>query len=253
MAELSVDGVSPAALAERWGVPACHWRSEVTSTFDLLHELAARGAPAGTVVLADTQTAGRGREGRTWFSPSGGVWLGVLYRPRAGNAPPGVESIRLGLAVADAVDAVVGAPVMSLKWPNDVLLHGRKLAGVLGEARWQGETLQWLAAGIGINVANPIPETLRRTAIALAEVVPGVRRIDVLDRLIPLLLRLPDSPRLTALECERFAARDWLHGRALARPREGKAGGIDDDGALRIETGKGAGVLAVREGSVTLA
>ena len=250
---MSVDGIPPAALAERWGVPVCHWRSETTSTFDLLHALAADGAPAGTVVLADVQTAGRGREGRTWYSPPGGVWLGVLYRPGAQAFSPGVTAIRLGMAVADAVDAEVGSAVAALKWPNDVLLRGRKLAGVLCEARWQGEALQWLAAGIGINVTNTIPEAVRDTAIALADVVPGLRRLTLLDRLVPLLLRVPASARLTPAELERFAARDWLSGRRLARPRTGIAVGVDQGGALLIDTMQGVeGVVPVHEGSVTL-
>jgi BirA family biotin operon repressor/biotin-[acetyl-CoA-carboxylase] ligase len=163
----------------------------------------------------------------------------------------------LGLAVAEAIDAVAGERLATLKWPNDVLLHGRKLAGVLCEARWQGETLQWLAAGIGINVVNVIPEPVRGTAIALVEVAPRVRCIDVLDHLVPLLLRRPssDAALLTSEECERFAARDWLRGRILTRPRAGRAAGIATDGALRIETDTNGGgeVLAVREGSVALA
>jgi len=252
-----VDGVAPGALAARWGAPVCEWRAALGSTFDLLHERAAHGAPAGSVVLADTQTAGRGREGRSWFSPPGGIWLGVLYRPGAAGFHPGVTAIRIGLAIADAVDAqsrgVRGTPAAQLKWPNDVLLRDRKLAGVLCEARWQGDTLLWLAAGIGINVTNAIPPAVAATAIALAEVVPWVRRIDVLDHLVPALLDLPTSPRLAPPECARFTARDWLKGRALERPRAGRAAGIEADSALRIEAAGTGDVVLAREGSVTLA
>src|SRR5207237_457605 len=107
-------------------------------------------------------TAGRGRDGRTWHSPAGGVWLGVLLRP--GRVELGVMSVRVGLAVADAVDALLGRPEARLKWPNDVLLAERKLAGILCEGRWQGEALQWLAVGVGVNVCNSIPGAVARRA-----------------------------------------------------------------------------------------
>jgi BirA family biotin operon repressor/biotin-[acetyl-CoA-carboxylase] ligase len=147
VARLTLDGVPAAELARRWGVPQCGLFRELGSTLDAVHEVAAQGAPAGTVVLAEAQTAGRGRDGRTWQSPAGGVWLGVLLRPA--RAELGVMSVRVGLAVADAVDTLLGRPETRLKWPNDVLLGERKLAGILCEGRWQGATVQWLAVGVG--------------------------------------------------------------------------------------------------------
>ncbi len=145
MARLTLDGVAAADLAGRWGVPQCGLFRQLGSTLDAIHELAAQGAPAGTVVVAEEQTAGRGRDGRTWHSPAGGVWLGMLLRPA--RAELGVMSVRVGLAVADAVDAMLGRVEARLKWPNDVLLAEHKLAGILCEGRWHGETLQWLAVG----------------------------------------------------------------------------------------------------------
>ncbi|HYS62070.1 MAG TPA: hypothetical protein VEM27_15870, partial [Gemmatimonadales bacterium] len=78
MARLVIDGVTAADLAGRWGVPQCGLFRALGSTFDAVHDLAAQGALAGTVVIAEEQTAGRGRDGRTWHSPAGGVWLGML-------------------------------------------------------------------------------------------------------------------------------------------------------------------------------
>lgn len=257
MAGLELDGVPAGLLARRWGVPQVGVFRVLASSLDAVHDLGARGAPAGAVVLAQAQTAGRGRDGRTWHSPEGGVWLAVLLRPPAGRAELGAVSIRAGLVVADVVDELVGRggggpPRTQLKWPNDVLLDGRKLAGVLCEGRWQGDALQWLAVGVGVNVANPIPPELGGSAIALAQVAPGVACIDVLDRLVPGLTRLAaPGVRLTESECAAFSTRDWLRGRQLRRPLEGRGGGLRPDGALLVE-GPG-GTAAVREGHVELA
>lgn len=250
MVEVRLDGVSAASLARRWRVPRCRLAASVPSVLDLAHALAAEGAPGGTVVLALEQTAGRGREGRVWHSPPGGVWLGVLLRPSRGALT--IASIRAGLVLADAVDELLGEPRARLKWPNDVLLDDRKLAGVLCEGRWQGDALQWLAIGIGMNVANALPAPVRDTAIALREVLPDVRPLDVLDRLVP---PLPDllahSARLTASECDAFAARDWLRDRVLAHPVPGRAAGVRPDGALVVRSASASSL--VREGHIRLA
>jgi BirA family biotin operon repressor/biotin-[acetyl-CoA-carboxylase] ligase len=224
VARLTLDGVPAAELARRWGVPQCGLFRELGSTLDAVHEVAAQGAPAGTVVLAEAQTAGRGRDGRTWQSPAGGVWLGVLLRPA--RAELGVMSVRVGLAVADAVDTLLGRPETRLKWPNDVLLGERKLAGILCEGRWQGATVQWLAVGVGVNVCNATPAAVAPRAVALAEWLPDVRRIDLLDRLVPALARLAvAAPDLSERDCAAFAQRDWLLGRQLRSPAAGRARG----------------------------
>ena len=250
MAGLTLDGVPAGELAGRWGVPRCELFRELGSTLDAVHQLGARGAPAGSTAIAEVQTAGRGRDGRTWHSPAGGVWLGMLLRPdRAGL---GATSIRAGLALADAVDALLGRPEARLKWPNDLLLGDRKLAGILCEGRWQGDMLQWLAVGVGVNVGNAIPAHVARRAVALVEWLPRVRRIDLLDRLVPALARIDaGGPGLSAAERAVFAARDWLRGRALRAPAAGQARGVTADGALLVQAG--AETVAVREGHVELA
>ena len=189
MARLELDGVPATTLARRWGVPQCGLFHLVASTLDGIHELAAQAAPPGTVLIAEEQTAGRGRGGRTWHSPAGGVWLGMLLQPSHGEL--GVMSIRAGLVLADVVDDLVGRPVAQLKWPNDIVVRDRKLAGILCEGRWQGDVLQWLGLGIGVNTCNAIPAEVADQAIALRELLPHVRRIDVLDCLVPALLLQP--------------------------------------------------------------
>jgi BirA family transcriptional regulator, biotin operon repressor / biotin---[acetyl-CoA-carboxylase] ligase len=250
VARLALDGVAAADLAARWGVPQCGVFRRLPSTLDAIHDLGAQGAPAGTTVLAEEQTAGRGRDGRTWHSPLGGVWLGLLCRPA--RAVLGAVSIRAGLAVADAVDALLGSPATRVKWPNDVLLDNRKIAGILCEGRWQGERLQWLALGVGVNVRNPVPAAVASRAIALSERLPAVRRIELLDRLVPALVRCAAlDAALSEAECAAFATRDWLRGRQLRSPAAGRAGGLRPDGALLVNLG--AGTIGVREGHVELA
>ncbi|HVH66526.1 MAG TPA: biotin--[acetyl-CoA-carboxylase] ligase [Gemmatimonadales bacterium] len=250
MARLTLDGVPAADLAARWGVPQCGLFRRLDSTLTAVHDLAPQGAPAGTLVIAEEQTAGRGRDGRTWHSPPGGVWLGMLLRPARGELA--VLSVRVGLAVADAVDALLGRVETQLKWPNDVVLGERKLAGILCEGRWHGETLQWLALGVGMNVCNPIPVAVARQAVALSEWLPSVQRLDVLDRLVPALHELTvGDPALSERECAAFAARDWLLGRQLRSPAAGRARGLRPDGALLVDLG--AATVAVREGHVELA
>jgi BirA family biotin operon repressor/biotin-[acetyl-CoA-carboxylase] ligase len=220
------------------------------SSLDVVHELGARGVAHGATVIAEEQTAGRGRDGRTWRSPYGGVWLAMLLRP--GSAEIGALSIRAGLVVADVVDDLFGRPAARLKWPNDVLLEGRKVGGVLCETRWQGDVPQWLALGVGINVANELPAELALRAARLCEFLPDLRRIDLLDRLVPALASVAAGRQsLTEGECRAFAERDWLRGRALRLPAAGRADGLTPDGALLVSSG--AGQVAVREGHVELA
>ena len=243
---MNYDGLAPADLAARLKAPGCLSLVTVTSTMDIVHELATEGALAGTVVLADEQVAGRGRQGRRWHSPrGGGVWLGYLARP-VNATEGGVLALRAGLAVVEAI-AEAGASAR-IKWPNDVLLEDRKLAGILCEARWVADTLAWVAVGIGINVHGPLPVDIANSAVALSEVVPGVTRLTVLDALVPRLHRLPDVPGLTDAERAAYERCDWLAGRSIKEPVRGIALGVDRDGALLVETGRG--VSRVVGGSV---
>ena len=250
MASLTLDGDPESALARRWGVPQVSLHASLGSTLDSIHDLGSRGAPSGSIVLAETQTAGRGRDGRTWRSPAGGLWLGALLKPASSD--PGVYSIRAGLVVADAIDELLGRPVARVKWPNDVVLDDRKVAGILCEGRWQGETLQWLALGIGCNVANEIPGEVRDRATRLGDHRPGTTRLELCDHLVPALPTLgARGLRLADAEVAAFGSRDWLAGRQVRAPLAGRAAGIRGDGALLVETSHG--LDAVREGHVELA
>ena len=224
----------------------------VGSTMDRLHELAAEGAAPGTVVVAREQTTGRGSRGRSWRSPPGGLWISALYRPVTAG---GVEllSLRVGLAVAEAVEAAARGARIAIKWPNDLMLGGRKLGGILCEARWQGETLAWVVAGAGINVANPVPAELRKLAVRLADAVPGASP-EALEPAVTARLQAlaPGTGRLDPAELRALRGRDWLLNRRLHAPAPGIATGIADDGALLVRDAAGV-VHEVRAGTVEVA
>jgi len=224
----------------------------VSSTLDLLHELAEAGAVAGTAVVAREQMAGRGSRGRTWHSPRGGLWLSWLCRPASPLAGE-VLSLRAGLALAAVLDQMGGLPAIGLKWPNDVLLGDRKVAGILCEARWQGGELGWIAVGIGLNVTNPLPDEVALTATRLGDFCGDVTADSVLPVLLEELNASADRPpTLTGEELDAFARRDWLKGRALAEPVQGIAQGIGAEGALRVEQ-EGGSIVEVRSGTLVLA
>lgn len=144
------------------------WYDTLPTTMDRAHALAQEGAPHGTAVAAREQTAARGRRGRTWLARRGGLWMSVICRPAESS---GMEhlSLRIGLAVAEMLERLVPAiGRVQVKWPNDLLLDGRKVAGILCEARWEGDRLGWVIAAIGLNVTNPLPDALAGQATSLA-------------------------------------------------------------------------------------
>jgi BirA family biotin operon repressor/biotin-[acetyl-CoA-carboxylase] ligase len=203
------------------GRPRLHLR-ETSSTNDRARALAAAGAPHGTLVTAGAQTAGRGRQGRTWAAPPGRALLcSLLLRDYDPLLP-----LRAGLAVADV--AGEGALV---KWPNDVLLDGRKLAGILVEAR---PDAGWAVLGIGVNVAvdlATLPPDVRARAATLGRSPAELER--TLGELTALLERRLAEPAADCLDALR--ARDALRDRPVRwAGGEGTGAGIDDAGALLV-------------------
>jgi len=157
-----------AGLATRRFRGPVHAFSRISSTNDYAKELGRREAPEGTLVVAEAQEAGRGRLGRTWASPAGvGLYVSLLLRP---PLPP-LELPRLTLtvavAVARALERTTGVRP-GIKWPNDLLLEGRKLAGILTELETEAERIRYLVVGLGLNVNTPVfPPELADTATSL--------------------------------------------------------------------------------------
>ena len=237
-------GLSQAEVIELTGVSRAVLFGEVSSTMDVAHEAAGNGAPSGTLVLAERQLSGRGRGGRKWMSASrAGIWLTLVERPWEG-VPVELMSIRAGLALAPALDRFARAPV-ALKWPNDLFVQGRKLGGILLEARWRDARPEWVALGIGINLAPPgeIGD-----AAGLRE---GVTAPEVLTAIVPALRRAATRRGLLSpVELDAFARRDFAAGKRCSEPRAGIVRGINDQGELLVEAD--GEISAHRSGSLVL-
>jgi BirA family biotin operon repressor/biotin-[acetyl-CoA-carboxylase] ligase len=216
-------------LRERLSLPRVEYLTETSSTLDVAHTLAEQGTPAGTLILAEAQTAGRGRMGRSWRSePGAGLWLTVIERPVDASGLD-VLSLRIGLALAPVLDAFAPARVQ-LKWPNDLYVDERKLGGILVEARWRDGAPEWLAIGVGINLRAPASEP---RAIALRE---GVARDEVLERVVPAIRSAAAMTGVLApSEREAFASRDRAAGRWCVEPVAGIVRGIDASGGLLVD------------------
>jgi BirA family biotin operon repressor/biotin-[acetyl-CoA-carboxylase] ligase len=224
--------------ASALGRPRLHLKA-TTSTNDRARDLAQAGAPHGTLVTAGEQSAGRGRQGRTWSAPAGSALLMSLVL----HEVPALLPLAAGVAVAEVAGATA-----RVKWPNDVLLDDRKVAGILAEGRPRDG---WAVLGIGLNVAvriEDLPPELHAAAgtlgLAPAELEPTLARLlDALER----ALALDDAALLDA-----YRARDALRGRDVAwTDGSGRAAGIDGDGRLVVELA-GGGRTALSAGEVHL-
>ena len=224
------------------------------STNDEAHRLAETGAPHGTLVIADSQTKGRGQRGRKWFSPPGtGLHLSLLLRPKSKSASIPPITLAVGVAVAEAMESFGASP--KLKWPNDVYLDDKKIAGILTETSTQGERVGHVVVGVGVNLATEsFPDDLADTATALQTSLGKVIcREEFLTRLCETL-----ECHLDSFETNGIAALigPW-ESRAVFKPMQiddGRTGtplGLGESGALRIRLDTGQ-VAEISSGEVTI-
>lgn len=243
--------LTPAAvesrLTTRWLGRPLQVEAQVDSTNSRLHELARRGAAAGLVLVADSQTSGRGRQQRQWHSPPGtNLYFSVLLRPDwpAGATPP--LSLAAGVALAEAIGPLLPAPPV-LKWPNDLLFQGRKLAGILVEAQTDRQAVRHAIVGIGVNVnQESFPEELAERAGSLRSASGQAHdRAEVLARLLGALEtwieRLQIRPHEVLETWQSYAP--WL-GRPIVvtmgqSTLAGTALGLAPDGTLRMRDAGG--------------
>ena len=240
---------------------------ELVRTFDEIGstnteglEWALRGAPEGSLVVADHQTGGRGRWGRSWFSAPGELLqFSLILRPDLAPNRAGILTTGLGVASARAIRSLTDLPV-KIKWPNDIVVDGRKLAGMLVESTTSGSTIDAAVCGIGINVhlaEDEIPEELRGRATSLAIELGGR---DVPDRAL-LLGRIVDEietiyPTITgdatpllseAAELSAVLGSDVVVRYADGSALEGRADSFDAEGALRVSSEEGLVTVHVGE------
>jgi BirA family biotin operon repressor/biotin-[acetyl-CoA-carboxylase] ligase len=223
---------------------------EVGSTNDRVMAAGREGAPEGLAVIADRQTAGRGRLGRPWASPAGvGLYTSILLRPNLLASQVSLLSLVTGLAVAEAIESVAGA-VPLLKWPNDLLVDGRKVAGILTETASIESRVSYVGVGIGINVrheAQDLAEELRVSATSLRlatgrAISRGELAAEIYNRLDWWYREFSEG------RCQIILARGRERSAILGSPVDVLAGDerwsglavdLDADGALLVRDGRG--------------
>jgi BirA family biotin operon repressor/biotin-[acetyl-CoA-carboxylase] ligase len=219
------------------GTPRVHFRL-TDSTNERARELASGGAPHGTLVTADEQTAGRGRQGRSWTAaPRSALLMSIVLRDLRETLP-----LVAAVAICEALPLDCG-----IKWPNDIWVRQRKLAGILVEGKPQEG---WAVLGVGLNVrTTAFPEELSASATSLALEGVDVTSEDVLERVLAALSEW--LPRSTADVLDAWRERDALLGRRVRWANGSGVGvGVDDGGALLVDTASGR--VALQAGEVHL-
>ncbi|MCL0058549.1 biotin--[acetyl-CoA-carboxylase] ligase, partial [Dehalococcoidia bacterium] len=218
------------------------YHRELTSTQDAAKALAAQGANEGTIVVAETQAAGRGRIGRGWASPPGGVYLSIILRPAIKPSEALRFPLIAGVAAAQAIEQLTGLKPR-LKWPNDVILEGRKAGGILSEMSAETDRINYIVIGIGINVNSRrahFPEEIAGIATSLREECgKEVSRVQLVQEILAQLESLYEDFQISGFEPirERWKAlSNTIGARVSVRGEreqvEGAAIDIDEDGAL---------------------
>ena len=267
MTTLSAEAIARARRSARLGQPVIFFE-RVGSTNDVACRQAVAGAAEGLLIVANEQTAGRGRMGRSWWAPKGASLLfSLLLRPPIPSAHAGRLTMCLGLGAVEGIERVTGLHP-ALKWPNDLLLDGRKLGGMLAELRATGDKVEYAVLGLGLNV-NAVPPDLAATSISLLTVLG--RAVDRVELLAEILARCETwYGRLLAAQEEAgsgiLAVGEPIHLAWAARldtlgrdvtvntaggQLHGRAVGVSPEGALLLEE-EGGQIRVVWGGDVTL-
>lgn len=237
------------------------FQEEVDSTNLYAKRMAKEGAPEGTLALADAQTAGRGRRGRNWDSPKGeSIYMSLLLRPKILPEYASQLTLVMGLSVAEGVADVLQLPVQ-IKWPNDVVVDGKKICGILTEMSADMDGIHYIVIGVGINVNNQeFPEELKTVATSLRMVTGEMQDrqiimqgvLDAFSRNYERFLETENLGGLTEAYNRILANRDHQV-RVLdpKNPFEGIARGINEYGELLVERQDGE-IIAVYAGEVSV-
>ncbi|MGM7721946.1 biotin--[acetyl-CoA-carboxylase] ligase [Metabacillus sp. Hm71] len=223
-----------------------HFEETVTSTQKIAQSLANEGAPEGTIVVADQQTSGRGRMSRVWYSPSGtGIWMSMIIRPKIPiNRTPQL-TLLTAVAIVQAIEELTPLKP-DIKWPNDILLNGKKIVGILTELQAEADQVHSVIIGTGINVnqtKEDFPEELQNVATSIkVETGSDWERAQFIQTILlkfeglySLFLSQGFKPIKLLWESYAISLQKTIIARTLKGTIEGKAIGIDDDGVLIIE------------------
>jgi BirA family biotin operon repressor/biotin-[acetyl-CoA-carboxylase] ligase len=232
-----------------------HRLNAVASTNDEARARAERGEPEGTLIWAREQLSGRGRRGRTWHSPPGNLYCSILLRPSCPANMAAQISFLTAVSLAEAIRCKVPSSLaVTHKWPNDILIDGRKIAGILLESHLTAEaTVEWLVVGTGVNVMH-YPADIDRAATSLHEVGADVACDELLRTYAHRFAGWLERWRADGFEPVRAAWLDAAFGigepitvRLPEETLEGVFQGLDDDGALRLGLSDGARRIAAGE------
>ena len=244
----------------KWAGCEIHYYDSIDSTNTKAKELAETGHPSGTLVVADQQTAGKGRRGRSWESPSGtGIFMTLILKPEIN--PNNASTLTLGaaLAVAKAISEVTREPAQ-IKWPNDIVMHGKKICGILTEMSAQFDYINHIVIGIGINVHNEeFPEEIAQMAGSLlTECGRRFHRADIIEKILEHFERyygiFLETEDLEGLQKEYNLMLVNMHAGVKVldpkEPFEGKAMGITKRGELIVDTWESRKLVSSGEVSV---
>ncbi|NQX64853.1 biotin--[acetyl-CoA-carboxylase] ligase [Paenibacillus alba] len=227
-----------------------HVYGAVDSTQTIAHALVASGAPEGTIVLAEEQTAGRGRMGRAWHSPPGkGIWMSMVLTPRVPVYFMPQLTLLSAVALCRSIQKVCQVEI-GIKWPNDLLIKGKKVSGILLESSGEDERLKYVIAGIGISVnlkTEDYPEELRNIATSLAiESGQEISRehlvqafLQEFEDLYALYMDKGFAPIRLLWEALSVTLKRPIRTYSPSGPIEGIADSLDDSGALTVITANG--------------
>jgi BirA family biotin operon repressor/biotin-[acetyl-CoA-carboxylase] ligase len=250
MQHVIAEGIKP--------VVNCH--VEVDSTNNAVKELVLKDAREGLVVIADTQTGGKGRHDREWHSPSGGLYLSIVLKPRLSVEETPLMGLLAGVAVASAIEQISPLEV-KLKWPNDIMIKEKKLGGILSELISVGSDILGVIIGIGINQnvnMSDLPKDVRRRGTSMLQEMNGATSrpklaatiINEIDRLLTIVeIQNSFSAILDDWRSRTSTLGRWIFVDDGTSKYEGAAVEIENDGSLVIETGE-RGVIRVKIGDV---
>ncbi len=238
-----------AGLATRYLGMNVHYEKSVNSTQEIAHRISREGAPEGTIVVADEQVAGKGRLGREWFSPIGtGIWMSMILKPKIPPQQAPQLTLLTAVAVIRGIKAATGIQC-DIKWPNDILLNGKKLVGILTEMQADPDQIHSVIIGTGINVnETDFPEEIKEIATSLKiEKDEEINRATVIKRILEhfeelyeLFLEEGFLPIKKMWEDHAITVGREITARTTTKTLHGFACGITDDGVLLLkdETGE---------------